>query len=94
MYFNAVILHGAHALRHLSVGIAMNGLLDATRKKPMIYEAIATKKMDSLFTWSYEDFLDELKDDYSEKGSINHAAEIDYHKVFMDVIEEVFNDGK
>ena len=94
MYFNAVILHAAPALRHLSDGIAMNGLLDAIRKKPMIYEAIVTKKMDSLFTWSYEDFLDELKADYSKKGSMKHAAEIDCHKAFMDVMEEVCNDGK
>ena len=86
MYFNAVILHAAPALRHLSDGITMNGL--------MIYEAIFIKKMDSLFTWSYEDFLVELKADYSGKGSIKHAAGIDCHKAFMDVMEEVFNDGK
>ena len=89
-----MILHGAPAFRHHSDGIAMNGLLDAIRKKPMIYEAIVTKKMDSLFTWSYEDFLDELKADYSKKGSMKHAAEIDCHKAFMDVMEEVCNDGK
>ena len=50
--------------------------------------------MDSLFIWSYEDFLDGLRADYSDQGSIGHMAEVDCHKAFMDAMEEIFNTGK
>ena len=49
--------------------------------------------MDSLFIWSYEDFLDGLRADYSDQGSIRHMAEVDCHKAFMDDMEEIFNTG-
>ena len=68
--------------------------MDAIRAKPVTYEALFTKKMDSLFIWSYEDFLDGLRADYSDQGSIRHMAEVDCHKAFMDAMEELFSTGK
>lgn len=93
IYFNTVILHATPALQQLVDGIALNGLLDAIREKPKIYEVIFTKKANSLFTWSYEDFMENFEAEYSEQGSIKHAAEVNCHKAFMDAMEEAFNDG-
>ena len=76
IYFNGVAAPAIPALQQLSDGIALNGLLDAIRAKPVTYEALFTKKMDSLFIWSYEDFLDGLRADYSDQGSIRHMAEL------------------
>ena len=94
IYLQSVILPASPAIQQLTDGIALFGILSAARAKPALYELLFTASKDTVFKWSFEDFMEEFQANYSEVGSIKHTAEVDCHKAFIDAMEEIFHNGK
>ena len=81
-------------VQQIKDGLSLFGLLNAIREDNRLFEVLFTPVKSSIFEIKPDDFSDSLEYDYSEMGSNKRELEIKTTKCFMDLIEEMGNDGE